>query len=154
MFWLNNEVFIFYQIFTKFTYNDEIYCYLKDNINIKNYKCEYLKYSIIIKNNIIKYTNTNTNVTKLYVIKKSEFCHNANKFPTHKYYYEKNNILLLPNTCNDQYDYVYNNIEFKIYTISDNIFYVIETNGNNEKSYFIVDNNNIDKFYDILPSLY
>ena len=106
-------------------------------------------YDIIIKDNLMLYKNKNMNQETLFLINEQIFIHKKDNFPMFKICYKKNDISMMPIISNDQYDFTYNNIEFKIYTITNNIFYIVE---NNKKSYFIVDEKSIDTFNEFMTS--
>jgi hypothetical protein len=151
MFWLNNidNEFTFLQIFTNYTLKDDIYDFLLDDFNLKKYNFINVKYNIKIKDNLILFENTTLNTdSNIFLFKITENIFYQNDYPFFKFKYEKNPITKMPFIKNEQYDFT-NNIELKIYTIDNNLYYIIE---NNYKSYFITNENetNISKIKNIL----
>jgi len=148
MFWIGKDKFTYYQIFTKFTFINDIYKFLMDNINTSKYKCTLITYDIFIKDDLILYKSTNSDQEILYKITENNFSHDNNKYPMFKFSYEKDNENKMPIMDKNQYDY-YHNIELKIYEINKNMYYIIE---NNNKSYYIINDTFIDDFYNFLST--
>ncbi len=157
MFWLNYNNIAFHQIFTKYTYVDNIYCFMMDdttNIEKKEYnkyQCKKISYTIYIKDDMIMYENKDEK--KIYSIKNNVF-EIINELPTFKFEYDKIHISSMPIIKKEQYDYFYE-MNFKIYELDDGMFFVIEHNNNiNLKSYFIVNEIYVKKFYSIKNEFY
>lgn len=142
--------FEFYQIFNNFKSetidNNDVYNFLINKKNYKNYLSSYKSieaiYEIKIIDNLIYYKNIESNEILTFSINNEFINENNNSLnlPIIKYNYSSIESSKIPYMNTNLYNYYYEKIIFKIYHINDDILFIEERKDNIIKNYILCKN--------------
>lgn len=97
-----------------------------------------INFAIKILDQLISYTNLSNNETNVFTQKMNFIPPNKNScnVPIFNYSYKKVNSTRMPNLIETQYNFA-SELNFKIYNINKNVQYIIETNNDIVKKYWV-----------------